>query len=243
MTPQPNDPTQVGSEPPRDAGDGLHLSGPEILALGTKAARGAGFEWGQAEEAGWAAAWLARAGLPGAAILLDVLEAGPLARPSPAPGHWRANGPQCPLCVGLALQDFAGLPEGPGPGGVVVDSVIFPVFVMPFVSRAARALGCSLEFGCGGERVLLHHDRALPARDELAPLQALGQGAVRIAAPDQTQGVARFTAAAKDHAAAGFGGEIALDTWEKLDHLAMRTTVAASASSRAGAGAQESDND
>ena len=243
MTPQPNDPTQVGSEPPRDEGDGLRLSRPEIQALGTKAARGAGFEWGQSEEAGWAAGWLARAGLPGAAILLDVLQAGPIAPPVPMPGHWGGEGAQCPLYVGLALQDFARLPEGPGRAGVVVDSVTFPVFVIPFVARIATILGRPVELWCGRARVLLHDDRVMPALDDLASVQVLGQATVRVTVPDPMQAAAPFSPAAMDNTGAGFEGVISLDTWQELDLLAMRTTVASSDASRVRAGAQESDND
>ncbi|MTJ05579.1 MAG: DUF3726 domain-containing protein [Sediminimonas qiaohouensis] len=243
MTPQPNDPTQVGSEPPRDEGDGLRLSRPEIQALGTKAARGAGYAWGQAEEAGWAAGWLARAGLPGAAILLNVLKAQPLAPPAPASGHWKAKGPQCPLCTGLALQDHAGLPEGPGPSSVLVDSVIWPVFLMPFVARAAAALGAPLEMAWADVRVTLPADGAMPTLEDPASVRAPEQATVRITVPDPKEAVAPIAPAAKDNTGAGFEGVITLETWQKLDTLAMCTTVTSSIESRVRAGAQESDND
>ena len=42
----------------------------EIDSLCQKAARGAGLDWGLAEEAGFAAAWLAARGADGAAALL-----------------------------------------------------------------------------------------------------------------------------------------------------------------------------
>lgn len=38
----------------------------EVRSLVTKAARGAGMNWGMAEEAGWAADWLARRAMPAA---------------------------------------------------------------------------------------------------------------------------------------------------------------------------------
>ncbi|MGC1487905.1 MAG: DUF3726 domain-containing protein, partial [Albidovulum sp.] len=47
----------------------------EIEALGIKAARGAGYDWGMAEEAGMAARWLAHEGLPGPELLLACLQA------------------------------------------------------------------------------------------------------------------------------------------------------------------------
>ena len=42
----------------------IDLAHSELRALVTKAARGAGLAWGLAEEAGWAADWLARRSLP-----------------------------------------------------------------------------------------------------------------------------------------------------------------------------------
>ena len=45
----------------------------EIDAQCKKATRGAGFEWGHAEEAGKAARWLAKHELPGAALLAAYL--------------------------------------------------------------------------------------------------------------------------------------------------------------------------
>ena len=45
----------------------IDLAHSELNGLVTKAARGAGLSWGLAEEAGWAAEWLSRRGLPAAA--------------------------------------------------------------------------------------------------------------------------------------------------------------------------------
>ena len=52
----------------------VRLSLPEIESLVVKAARGAGYNWGIAEEAGFAVRWLARTGLPGPEILLAHLQ-------------------------------------------------------------------------------------------------------------------------------------------------------------------------
>ena len=48
----------------------------EIEALAIKAARGAGWPWGLAEEAGWAVRWLEARGLPGVQTLADCLSDG-----------------------------------------------------------------------------------------------------------------------------------------------------------------------
>ena len=51
MSEMAQDPTRAGSEPPDWAGEVMQLSQSEITALATKAARGAGLSWGEAEEA------------------------------------------------------------------------------------------------------------------------------------------------------------------------------------------------
>ena len=138
-----NDPTRSASSPPAQAATSIHLSLSEIEALCFKAARGAGLSWGEAEEAGWAAAWLARAGLSGPDLLLAWLnDLGALKRPVPAPGHWRAPAaPLCPLRTGIALADHAGLAEGPGHAPLCVQTVARPPLVLPFVARAAEIAG------------------------------------------------------------------------------------------------------
>ena len=68
---EPNDPTRSG--PPVPAGNSARLSQNEIEQLCLKAARGAGMSWGLAEEAGFAAAWLAMRGLHGPGGLLAQL--------------------------------------------------------------------------------------------------------------------------------------------------------------------------
>jgi hypothetical protein len=45
----------------------------EVEAMGKRAARGAGLDWGIAEEAGKAARWLTARGLPGPELLAELL--------------------------------------------------------------------------------------------------------------------------------------------------------------------------
>ena len=52
----------------------LVVSSNEVDALAKKAAKGAGMPWGLAAEAGKATRWLADRGLPGPAVLADLLE-------------------------------------------------------------------------------------------------------------------------------------------------------------------------
>ncbi|MEM7733456.1 MAG: DUF3726 domain-containing protein [Pseudomonadota bacterium] len=80
----------------------------EVEALCRKAARGAGFSWGMADEAGKTARWLCKHDLPGAAALAGYLDTrqdacGP---DDPALPDWAANGPLCPLVCGTLLSDM-----------------------------------------------------------------------------------------------------------------------------------------
>lgn len=118
QTPRAGNPGAAGPAP-HTAGATLpqvHLTVPEIEALCLKAARGAGHPWGVAEEAAWAAGWLASHGLPGAELVLDWCESG--ARNGPVPAA-RAGAPGvvplCPVRLGAALADFAGLTPGAPP--------------------------------------------------------------------------------------------------------------------------------
>ena len=69
----------------------------EIRSLAVKAARGAGFDWGLAEEAGFAVEWLERRGMPGAAALSGYLTF----------RHYNALPTEiaCPLTLGALISD------------------------------------------------------------------------------------------------------------------------------------------
>ena len=234
----PNDPAHSASEPHAHHAATVRLSLSEINALCFKAARGAGLGWGEAEEAGWAAAWLSRAGLAGPrAILAWLGDCAALAHPVPAPRRWvprdRAH---CPVRTGIALADFAGLPEGPGEGALIVESIAHPLVVVPFLSRAAGRLDLGLSIGWGSCKVTLDAaDRlpapAIPERDHHETTDmTISPAAVPVA-----------RAAARPEA--GPLAAVALEDWQALDALALRITVPPSAQSRAGAGAAGDDND
>ena len=192
------------------------LSLPEARALVTRAARGAGHTWGVAEEAGWAAAWLAAHGHDWAAILLDVLTAPGARDLALAPGAWQATSDLCPLITGIALADFATLPEGPALG-LRLGPLHRPAMLLPFLDRAARTLGHGLDPLCpDGEITTLPRAEVVTLTPTGTPPAALATQSVASVTPDQ---IAR------------------------LDDLASRTFVPSSARSRAGAGSQRSDND
>ncbi|NIP75284.1 MAG: DUF3726 domain-containing protein [Xanthomonadales bacterium] len=93
----------------------------EAQTLAVKAARGAGYSWGLAEEAGYALRWLAARGLPGPAALAGLLEGG-CAQSGPCP--------QCPLARGAAIADLGEVPD-------TLVAVRYPVLLAPFAARLA----------------------------------------------------------------------------------------------------------
>lgn len=234
----PNDPTRSASEPHLHHAATVRLSLSEINALCLKAARGAGLKWGEAEEAGWAASWLSRAGLPGPAITLAWLtEAARLARPAPAPDRWTAaSGAQCPLRCGIALADFAGLPEGPGARGLIVERVAHPLMLLPFVARAAARAGSGLRVRWGHLEAVLNAEH-IPLRLDRAGV-AGPQIADPVIAPVDHSDLSGMAQAAPPPIP-----DISDADWRALDALALRITVPSSTMSRAGAGAAGTDND
>ncbi len=239
MMAEPNDPTRSGPPVP-DAGIAeVHLSQNEIVALTTKAARGAGMEWGLAEEAGFAAGWLSAKGVDGAQALLDHLS---LAEgkswsqicPVVTHGNWRASGgdPLCPVALGSTLCDFAGLPDGLSDGdGLVAGPVSQPVLLLPFLADIAVRQGRAVQISWGDSAVLI--GEAGQIAGDITGLRDMAQASLHLAfgqnegrwpVPDAQPPVCR-------------------DTMARLAALAMKTTVPATDASRDGAGAGTSDND
>ncbi|WP_324753553.1 DUF3726 domain-containing protein [Roseovarius sp. Pro17] len=115
----------------------------EIEGLARKAARGAGFSWGMAEEAGKAARWLASIGLPGPEALAEFLEAHDstphaLMRPTNVDANiWQAEGGTiCPISAGAALCDLA---QNDAPSrDIHIEACAYPLLLLPFVRAAAE---------------------------------------------------------------------------------------------------------
>ncbi len=118
------------------------LSFYETGVLARRATRGAGYDWGLAEEATFAAGWLCDHGVDGADVLSRYLRrvdgqavASRMVRAWPSGDVWEGdafgNPPLCPLCLGAALSDF-GLPSGVEK--VVISKVYAPVLLLPFIA-------------------------------------------------------------------------------------------------------------
>ena len=213
------------------------LSRNEIETLCTKAARGTGFSWGLAEEAGRAAAWLHAQGLDGAAALLAHLEragdqAGQALPAAIAPGHWTAAGgvTLCPVALGASLVDFGGVPAAGG-RGLALGPVGRPLMLLPFLAALSLARQTALSLSWDGGQVWL--DGAGSPSGDLAALADLPVAMLHLACDPGT------VAAAAPRLARGCDGAVA----DRLGLFALRTTVPPSAKSREDAGAGTSDND
>lgn len=117
----------------------------EVRSLVTKAARGAGMNWGMAEEAGWAADWLARRAMPAAEWatlwLAKVLEGRPNA-----------------VEVGVGLADRMAAEGGNFAAVQLPDDLFAPGYVLPFVHLVATRYG-TLEITCtAGQAALVGPD-------------------------------------------------------------------------------------
>lgn len=192
------------------------LSLSELRALVTKAARGAGMEWGLAEEAGWAAEWLARRGLPAAGWAADMLLA-------------RAAGAACPVATGTALADSARAMGQGGSGSRLPDGLPAPGYLLPFVHLGLAP----------GQSMTMSSPEGPAAR-----IASTGAVALDPAWQDRTLGWTLVPGA--DAAAATVAhsrAPVSRAVLECLETLALKTTVPPSASSRGDAGSQGGDND
>ena len=117
------------------------LSFYETGVLARRATRGAGYDWGLAEEATFAAGWLCDYGVDGADVLSrylrrvdgqTVASRAVRAWPDSWAGEAFAGRALCPLCLGAALSDF-GLPSGVEK--VVISKVYAPILLLPFIAN------------------------------------------------------------------------------------------------------------
>lgn len=209
----------------------------EIASMGKRAARGAGYSWGLAEEAGKAARWLAAHDLPGPELLAELLirndgrEYETLA-PSIDGGRWQAGSELlCPIIAGSALCDRAS--EISRGGNVELSAVAMPMLLAPFAAGVAELTGTPVQLAWSdfeltltGEGIAIKGSpSASTRRAEKVRCRALDK-----AGPVQAEKIA--------------GRSVDAETWTRLAAFAHRTYAPATEASRlAGAGAGLSDND
>jgi hypothetical protein len=210
--------------------DQVQLTMPEISALCLRAARGAGLSWGMAEECAHAATWLAARDFDWADAVLYQLETPSGRQVRPAVDRWHADTPVCALHVGVALSDFATLPEGPGSDGVCLGQVSGPLMLVPFAARASQLLGSTLE-------ITLDGSPWLQVSGDTVQIHVAENSNLTVAE------VSVFPALPHHHPpmqTASQNAIISHDQLLRLDSLALKMTVPSSAVSAKGAGA---DND
>lgn len=106
----------------------------EVEAMARKAARGAGCDWGLAEEAAKATRWLCAQGLDGVQLLCAGLSSEDLAG-------------ACPLKVGASLIDRAATLDA---SPLKLAHVAYPALLLPFAAMAARKLQQVIWVECDG---------------------------------------------------------------------------------------------
>lgn len=222
--------------------DRLVLSRGETESLCMKAARGAGFCWGMAEEAGFATGWLAAQGFDATTALLQVLtrrlgQTFALGAPIPAPGHWQSpgNSPLCPIHLGAALTDQALLSGGPFDRETRLDPVGMPLLLLPFLVRAAQVRRKSVAVDWQGGGLVITGSCGF---DPQAAQGWAAEPPLTLTITARTQPTAEIPPPAP-----GRLPGVLLSTLNALDALALRTTVPATQASRTGAGSATPDND
>lgn len=215
----------------------VNLSLSEIEAIALKAARGAGFSWGLAEEAAFAARWLAEQGLDGLTPLARHLDRSLGENPGAPPvfhdGRWTSgtSATLCPIAAGAALSDHFNLPEGPAHAVVRLCNLSVPALVLPFLAAAGARSGVVVLAAWSGCSVVLSSGSILTvlgAEDLMSDLVA----EMTVTTAPARAGLPVRTAHAKIPAA----------TRQLLDAFVGRTHVPASAQSRRGAGADGIDD-
>lgn len=245
---EPNDPTRADAS--LSSVNGAHPSSNEIEQLCLKAARGAGMSWGMAEEAGFAARWLAERGLDGpGALLLQLVSANgrPWHEICPVvePGIFRPieNETLCPVALGAALCDHAAvcLTEM-DKSAIHIGPVNNPILLLPFLSDLARLMANSIQFKWDGGQVTVSQDGQV------------SQDLEKLVKPTTIEGV---LSSEKNRDQVGQNPQqsivvtkplptplfVSAEILKGLNGFAMCTTVPTSEASRADAGAAASDND
>ena len=189
----------------------------EIDAQCKKATRGAGFEWGHAEEAGKAARWLAKHELPGAALLAAYLP-----QYSVSPAQFQG---MCPIAAGAALCDNG---DAITTQAVHFQQLAYPLLLLPYLAMLARERSLNLVISWDGERIVCNSKGICIL--EQAELSTDAAKDVYCEISENKQQVRRGQT---DKRTGQFIGDA---DWQVLAELAHNTYVPATEESRLGAG-------
>jgi hypothetical protein len=222
--------------------DRVTLSRNETESLCMKAARGSGFSWGMAEEAGFATGWLCAQGIDGATPLLALLtrkldRSAQTGAPRVADGQWHSidHAPLCPIQLGAALTDRAATSGGPFRQETRLAPVRTPLLLLPFLVRVAQICQKSLAIDWNGGCLNIPREGIF---DGLDTLVWAGQNTLAMKITMSSVEDGKSVAAVQANLPL-----IPVSTVNGLGALALRTTVPATNASRSGAGSTTTDND
>jgi hypothetical protein len=129
----------------------------EVEAMARKAARGAGYAWGVADEAGHAVRWLEARQAGGitdlADLLVEVSNETPADFTPKSVADWTCNTNHlCPVMTGLVFADTAELREAEV---TRLNSVMAPKLMLPFLGHVAAIQGQPLSVVAGAGRAIV----------------------------------------------------------------------------------------
>lgn len=116
----------------------------EVEATARKAARGAGYAWGMADEAGKAVRWLCAHGIDGCGAMAGFLQQvdGRVPDDLTPDAEWTARGPfLCPITAGCTMADQGRL-------ALAAEAVATPILLLPFLAITAQAHDVVLQLDC-----------------------------------------------------------------------------------------------
>jgi len=211
----------------------------EIEGLARKAARGAGLDWGLAEEAGKATRWLCAAGWPGADLLAGLLTrnqgvAYDRIRPISTDGTWQArSGMLCPLAAGAALCDRAW--DWADGQSATLGPTAMPLLLVPYMAWSADRTGAILHLGFQGVSITRGHGETGVDVAEADALTCAAAASVALTPVKTVTGAPLRRA---------YRGEIGAEAARTLLDFAQKTYAPDTEQSRlSGAGAGLTDND
>lgn len=205
----------------------------EIDAHCKKAARGAGFEWGYAEEIGKAVRWLAAYRLPGTEVLAAYLSARDdhpelFCRPavnSTSKVKARGGGNLCPVLTGAWLCDSNTFDKH---SCTDFEFLNFPLLLFPYLVQIAVSMEHALTFEFESTR--LQFSRGICSLNNENSLRSRLVEYARLT---------MHSTPVRGMAAAVTGQKIADVDWQLLNQYASKTYVPATQASRRGAGPAE----
>ncbi len=205
----------------------------EITAHARKAARGAGFAWGYAEEVAQAVRLLAAHQLPGAVVLAAYLaeraDTMVFCGPVRADDLWSAPEPKsalCPVLSGAMLFDDVAVVQAEQ--GLVLTQLAYPLLLLPYIALLSQRLGCAFQLNWEAIELVCEQGRLLRIVEE-TDTALLAARTARFSC--------RVLAVSGVGVTAGQRGQaISAAVWQGLNHFAQQTYVPATEASRRGAG-------